>query len=136
MLGETLWSDFEIYQNAKALIFPAEDEEFGIVPVESMGYGTPVIAYHSGGMIETIVDGKTGIFFDELTVESLVKAIRHYNTIYIHSEKDMRKSCKDRAKKFSNEVFEKRMRGFIKRHVLTHVNILLKQELLHQRNSS
>lgn len=64
------------YQGAKALLYPVEDEDFGMVPVEAMGYGLPVIAHRSGGPQETIVDGKTGIFFDELTVESLTEAIQ------------------------------------------------------------
>jgi glycosyltransferase involved in cell wall biosynthesis len=66
----------ELYAGAKALLFPAEDEDFGMVPVEAMGYGVPVIAHRSGGPLETIEEGKTGLFFDELTVESLERAMR------------------------------------------------------------
>lgn len=65
----------ELYADAKALLFPAEDEDFGIVPIEAMGHGVPVIAHRSGGPRETIVENKTGLFFDELTVESLVEKI-------------------------------------------------------------
>ncbi|MEO8581900.1 MAG: glycosyltransferase [Patescibacteria group bacterium] len=66
----------KLYQGAKALLYPVEDEDFGIVPVEAMGYGIPVIAHRSGGPKETIIDGKTGIFFDELTVKDLTAAIQ------------------------------------------------------------
>lgn len=66
----------QLYAGAKALLFPAEDEDFGMVPVEAMGHGTPVIAHRSGGPQESIVEGKTGLFFDEFTVESLIAAIQ------------------------------------------------------------
>ena len=66
----------QLYQNAKAFIFSADQEDFGIVPVESMAYGCPVIAYRSGGVTETVVDGKT-MSFDKLTPESCTKAIQN-----------------------------------------------------------
>src|SRR5690606_14893237 len=53
----------ELYAGAKALLYPVEDEDFGIVPVEAMGYGLPVIAHLSGGPQETIIEEKTGLFF-------------------------------------------------------------------------
>lgn len=68
----------EVYAQAKALIFPAEDEDFGIVPIEAMGHGVPVIAHRSGGPRETIVEGVTGLFFDELTAESLQNALKQF----------------------------------------------------------
>jgi len=64
-------------QEARALIFPGE-EDFGIVPVELQAAGKPVIAYGKGGCLETVVDGKTGLFFPEQTVESLKSAIREF----------------------------------------------------------
>lgn len=67
-----------IYAGTKALLFPAEDEDFGIVPIEAMGHGVPVIAHRSGGPRETIVEGKTGLFFDELTVDSLTSKIQEF----------------------------------------------------------
>jgi glycosyltransferase involved in cell wall biosynthesis len=63
------------YQQAKALIFPGE-EDFGIVPVEAMAAGCPVIAYRKGGALETVVEGQTGLFFDAQTVDSLLSAIQ------------------------------------------------------------
>lgn len=68
----------ELYQNARALIYPVEDEDFGMVPVEAMAFGTPVIAHRSGGPQETVKTGQTGVFFDELNVASLNKAIRDF----------------------------------------------------------
>jgi glycosyltransferase involved in cell wall biosynthesis len=60
---------------ARALVFPGV-EDFGIVPVEAMAAGTPVVAFASGGATETVVDGRSGTFFDEPTVASLVAAVR------------------------------------------------------------
>ena len=68
------------YRRAKALLFPGE-EDFGIVPVEAMAYGCPVIAYGVGGASETVADGKTGVLFEEQTVESLAAAIERAEAI-------------------------------------------------------
>ena len=67
----------ELYARAQAVIFPQE-EDFGIVPLESMASGRPVIAYRGGGALETIEEGKTGIFFDEQTEISLAQAVGQY----------------------------------------------------------
>ncbi|WP_216825853.1 glycosyltransferase [Sulfitobacter sp. SK012] len=61
----------------KALIFPGE-EDFGIVPVEVMASGRPVIAYGRGGILDTVVDGETGLFFREQSVEALVDAVERF----------------------------------------------------------
>ena len=66
-----------LYAEAKAFLFPPE-EDFGLVPVEAMMLGTPVIAYSVGGATESVVDGKTGIFFTEQTPESLNDAIERF----------------------------------------------------------
>ena len=95
-------------KNAKAYIFASEDEDFGITPVEAMSVGTPVIAYRSGGVKETVIDGKTGIFFDELTVEGLSKAIEQFNNAIINS-----KDCIHQARKFSKERFRDEIENFV-----------------------
>ena len=88
LLGDVTDDELQkLYARAKALIFPSEDEDFGMVPVEAMSYGTPVIAHRSGGPRETIVEGKTGLFFDELTVESLVEAIKKFQKMSFLPEK-------------------------------------------------
>ena len=51
------------YQNCKAFVYPAE-EDFGIVPVEAMAAGKPIIAYNKGGLKESVIEGKTGVFFN------------------------------------------------------------------------
>ncbi len=65
----------EVMGSARALLFPGE-EDFGIVPVEAMAAGVPVIAFGRGGALDTVVDGVTGILHDEQTVESIAQAIR------------------------------------------------------------
>jgi len=62
------------YAQCRALIFPAE-EDFGMIPVEANASGRPVIAYAGGGARETVIDGETGLFFDEQSVESLIDAV-------------------------------------------------------------
>ncbi len=61
----------------KALIFPGE-EDFGIVPVEAMASGRPVIAYGRGGALDTVVDGKTGLLFHDPSVDGLIEAVRAF----------------------------------------------------------
>lgn len=64
----------ELYRGAHAVVFPSEDD-FGLVPVESMACGTPSVAYRRGGACETVVEGVTGVFFDEQDVPSLRAAL-------------------------------------------------------------
>ena len=98
----------ELMRNAKAYVFTSFDEDFGITPVEAMSVGTPVIAYRSGGVQETVIDGKTGIFFDEPIVESLVKAIKSFDKLRINAE-----DCIRQAQKFSKERFKKEILQFV-----------------------
>ncbi|MFM2004027.1 MAG: hypothetical protein RI963_3453 [Planctomycetota bacterium] len=64
-------------RRAKALLFAAE-EDFGIVPVESLACGTPVIAFGRGGVTETVIDGVHGILYDEQSEASLIEAIDRF----------------------------------------------------------
>ena len=89
------------YQQAQALIFPAE-EDFGIVPIEAMACGTPVIAFNKGGVTETVIDGKTGLFFDEQTPAAIIGAIREFGAIDFDQNK-----IRSQAEKFSIEKFKK-----------------------------
>jgi len=101
-----------IYSDSKALIFSAVDEDFGIVPVEAMSFGKPVIAYKSGGVQETVIDGKTGVFFEELKEECLIKAIKRLDTFNIKPE-----DCKKRALEFSKEKFKEKITRFIEQKI-------------------
>lgn len=62
---------------AKAFVYAAE-EDFGIAPVEAQAASCPVIAYGHGGLLETVVEGKTGLFFDKQTDEALIEAVRRF----------------------------------------------------------
>ncbi len=63
----------ELYRRCRFLVFPGK-EDFGIVPLEAQACGKPVLAYGQGGLLETVVDGTTGVFFSEQTPESLAEA--------------------------------------------------------------
>ena len=92
---------WKLISQAQAFIFPSEDEDFGILPVESMAAGTPVIAYKSGGVKETVIEGKTGMFFDELSKEAIIKTMR----TFIQKNNDWQHACQMQAKKFTREIF-------------------------------
>ena len=93
----------DLYSKTKALIFPQE-EDFGIVPLEAMASGRPVIAFRSGGAVETVVDGKTGLFFDEQTVDSLVHAVENFD-----ASKFDPTVCRQQAERFDVGVFKQRV---------------------------
>lgn len=85
------------YARCRALIFPGE-EDFGIVPVEAMASGRPVIAYGSGGATETVVPGLTGTLFDEQSIEAILDAVEGFHdaafdpaAIAAHAEKFSRR---------------------------------------------
>lgn len=90
------------YEGCRALILPSE-EDFGIVSVEAQAAGKPVIAYNKGGAQETIKENITGIFFNEQTVNALIKAIEYFEKINF-SEKE----CRDNSKRFSRDFFRKK----------------------------
>jgi glycosyltransferase involved in cell wall biosynthesis len=96
-----------LYSKARALIFPGE-EDFGIVPVEAQASGRPVIAFKAGGALETIIDGKTGIFFNEPTVNSLVAAILQFDQMKFDPL-----AIRENAKQFDVEIFKKKIMNFI-----------------------
>ena len=95
-------------KKAKGFIFPSRDEDFGIAPVEAMAYGVPVIAYYSGGPRETIVEGKTGIFFKKYSTAALINAIKRFEKMHFYPM-----NCYRQAKKYSKEKFREKMLKFI-----------------------
>ena len=114
---------WELMRGAKAYIFAAEDEDFGITPVEAMAAGIPVVAYRSGGVQESVVDpstgsprsssgqagqAATGVFFDELTSKSLLSAIKKLEKLSINPE-----DCIKQAQKFSKATFQQSIQKYI-----------------------
>ncbi len=98
----------KLYSVAKAFFFCSDNEDFGMVPVEAMSYGCPVIAYKSGGTTETVIEDKTGVFFDKLTEESCIAAIKKFQKLKINS-----KDCISRAANFSTDKFISKIKNLV-----------------------
>lgn len=95
------------YQSCKAFVFPGE-EDFGITPIEAQSYGKPVIAYGKGGALDTVIEDRTGLFFDVQTVDALVETVQAFESrtfdpyrIQLH------------ASGFSEAVFRRKIADFI-----------------------
>ena len=99
----------ELYSGCKALIFPGK-EDFGIVPLECMASGKPVIAFNGGGVVDSVIDGKTGILFGEQTASKLVETIQYFENNGIEY------SCEEieaHARKYSEESFRKKFKSVV-----------------------
>lgn len=109
-LGEVSQAQkWELIENAKAYISPSLQEDFGMLNLEVNAGGTPVIAYNSGGVKETVINGKTGVLFDKPNVESIVSAIKKFEKIDFIPQ-----NLVNHAKKFSSERFDVEIKDFIK----------------------
>lgn len=91
----------------QALLFPGE-EDFGMVPLEVNAGGRPVIAYRGGGAIETVVEGETGLFFEEPTVTSLAAAIWEFEGCSWNQQ-----TLRRHAEQFDEAVFARRFASFL-----------------------
>jgi glycosyltransferase involved in cell wall biosynthesis len=92
---------------AKGFIFPAE-EDFGIVPLEAMAAGCPVIAFGQGGAPEYVLDGKTGILFGEQSTEALIAAVNRFQKLEWNEL-----VIRGKAREFDSAVFRREMRSYI-----------------------
>jgi glycosyltransferase involved in cell wall biosynthesis len=105
-----------IIYNAKALIFPGE-EDFGMIPLEVMAQGVPVIAYGRGGSLETVVENKemishsSGIFFYEQSETSLNEAVNYFSVIEMQFNPNW---IRDHARKFGEDHFQKKFSKTVK----------------------
>lgn len=97
----------QLFAGAKGFVFPPE-EDFGMVPLEAMAAGTPVIAYGKGGALEYVKEGETGTLFAEQTVPALVEAIQRFESMSFDEAK-----VRAWAKEFDASVFRERMRAFV-----------------------
>lgn len=103
----------KLYAGAKAFLALSKDEDFGITPVEAMSCGCPVIAFNGGGYKETVVEGKTGLFFQEYNVKSLTQAIKKFEKMKFRST-----DCIEQAKKFNKARFKQEIREFVEKRVV------------------
>lgn len=113
LLGKVPFAELKHHMaRCKALIFPGE-EDFGIVPVEVMASGRPVIAYGRGGALDTVVDGETGLLFREQSVEGLVAAVERFEAERLD---DLDPAGLVRhAQQFSEEAFRNGIRASLER---------------------
>lgn len=104
----------KLYQDAIAYIHPQE-EDFGITPVESMASGRPVIAYRRGGVLESIEEDVTGVFFDHQDWEALASTLRAFDESRFNP-----KTIREHALRYSEETFVETFRAFVHDAYATH----------------
>lgn len=108
---------YKLLRSCKAFILAQKDEDSGMTAIEVQAAGKPAIAFNGGGYPETVVKDKTGVFFDQLTPDSLNRTIEKFEKMKFRQE-----DCITQAKKFSKERFKKEIKEFvsskIKREIL------------------
>ncbi len=97
----------DYYRRSKALIFPGE-EDFGIVPLEAQACGRPVIAFKAGGALETVIDNRSGVFFDEASTDSLAEAVLDFEKMNFNPGES-----RANAVRFGRERFKTQMKKTI-----------------------
>lgn len=95
------------YETCKALIFPGV-EDFGITPLEAQAAGAPVVAFGQGGVLETVIEGKTGLFFHQQTSKEMNAVINKLDKL---DRTTVRKACRENAKSFRPEFFRDQIRS-------------------------
>jgi len=110
ILGRQSWRECKEYlQSAKALIFPGL-EDFGMVPVESMACGTPVLAYARGGALETVLDGETGYLFYEQTTNAINTCVSKFES---NEASFSPEALRVQSERFSKLIFQHKISEFI-----------------------
>jgi glycosyltransferase involved in cell wall biosynthesis len=114
------WEDVQnVIYKTKALLFPGE-EDFGMIPLEIMAYGIPVIAYKKGGALETIIENKlkieesSGIFFEKQSVESFNDALEYYEKNHLLFNREF---IRNQARKFKESNFLHKFENEVKSHI-------------------
>jgi glycosyltransferase involved in cell wall biosynthesis len=104
------------FAHCKALLFPGV-EDFGIVPLEAMASGRPVIAFAMGGALETVIDQTTGLFFDDQSADSMVDAIQRFEATADSFRPDVMQA---HARTFDTAVFRTRLAEHIESLLASH----------------
>ncbi len=99
----------KLFSQAKAYLFCSDNEDFGMVSVEAQSHGCPVVGYNSGGIKETVINGKTGILFNDLTPDSCAAAIQKLPKLNIKAS-----DCYQNATKFSTQNFIHKIKKIVK----------------------
>ena len=99
----------DIYSKSRGFIFPG-DEDFGISPLEAQASGVPVIALARGGSLETIINGITGIFYNENNDASLIEAVNKFISI---EDKFNKNDIRKNALRFDKEIFKNKLKNFV-----------------------
>ncbi len=102
----------KIYARAKAFIFPQE-EDFGIVAIEAMASGRPLIAYRGGDIVEHVREGQEGLFFDEQTPEALIKVLKKFDPDKFNSRR-----IREKTLSFDRELFKSRIRDYVENSLI------------------
>jgi glycosyltransferase involved in cell wall biosynthesis len=99
----------ELFENSIAFIHPQE-EDFGITPIEAMSAGRPVIAFRKGGAVETIIDGKTGLFFDKQDVSELCDLLLRFDSSKFDAD-----LIRKHAEQYSTHIFREKIINFVEK---------------------
>ena len=97
------------YERCRAFLFPGI-EDFGITALEAQAAGSPVIAIREGGSLETVVEGRTGVFFEKQTCDSLADAVTRFEN---DRSRFSATECRANAEKYTNEIFRTRFCQFL-----------------------
>ena len=106
------------YSQCKAFIFPGE-EDFGLTPIEAMASGRPVVAYGRGGALETVIEGKTGVFFHEQTADSLAAALQQVRAMPVFPE-----ALQAYAQTYDTAVFHDKLQRFVQKAAEEHKRLM------------
>jgi glycosyltransferase involved in cell wall biosynthesis len=123
----------KIYSKAQAFIFPQE-EDFGIVAIEALASGRPVIAYRAGDVEEHIEDGKTGIFFDNQTEVEIIKAVDKFQKMNFDAEYIREQALRFDKKRFKAEI-KKTVEEMANRKLKTKQNDFIKRSVREIKNN-
>jgi glycosyltransferase involved in cell wall biosynthesis len=93
--------------HCRAFLFPGR-EDFGIAPVQAMAAGRPVIAFAAGGALDYVIDGQTGLFFDEQTPKSLAGALGRFDAAAFDPAR-----IRTHAERFDTHLFKSRLKALI-----------------------